>query len=61
MGNENLLNQLIGKVKELEVLRTIAYFDGTKEDWETYNDESPALERKIGELKAKVLSKMEVK
>lgn len=54
MENENLLNQLIGKVKEFEALRNTICLRNV--DYELY-----ILEVEIRKLKIKILSRMEVK
>ena len=54
MENENLLNQLIGKVKEFEALRNKIYLRNV--DYELY-----ILEVEIRKLKIEILSRMEVK
>ena len=54
MENENLLNQLIGKVKEFEALRNTICFRNV--DYELY-----ILEVEIRKLKIEILSRMEVK
>ena len=52
--NENLLNQLIGKVKEFEALRNTICLRNV--DYELY-----ILEVEIRKLKIEILSRMEVK
>ena len=54
MENENLLNQLIGKVKEFEALRNTICLRNV--DYELY-----ILEVEIRKLKIEILSSMEVK
>jgi len=54
MKNENLLNQLIGKVKEFEALRNTICLRNF--DYELY-----ILEVEIRKLKIEILSRMEVK
>ena len=54
MENENLLNQLIGKVKEFETLRNKICLRNV--DYELY-----ILEVEIRKLKIEILSRMEVK
>jgi len=54
MENENLLNQLIGKVKEFEALRNTICLRNV--DYELY-----ILEVEIIKLKIEILSRMEVK
>ena len=54
MENENLLNQLIGKVKEFEALRNTICLRNV--DYELY-----ILEVEIRKLKIEILSRMEVK
>ena len=54
MENENLLNQLIGKVKEFESLRNTICLRNV--DYELY-----ILEVEIRKLKIEILSRMEVK
>ena len=54
MENENLLNQLIGKVKEFEALRNTILLRNV--DYELY-----ILEVEIRKLKIEILSRMEVK
>lgn len=56
MNNEDMLNRLIGKVQQLELLRNVAKFTETNRDYETY-----ILETEIRELETKILSRMEVK
>ena len=54
MENENLLNQLIGKVKEFEALRNTICLRNV--DYELY-----ILEVEIRKLKIEIVSRMEVK
>ena len=54
MENENLLNQLIGKVKEFEALRNTICLRNV--DYELY-----ILGVEIRKLKIEILSRMEVK
>lgn len=54
MNSENLLNQLIGKVKEFESLRNTICLRNV--DYELY-----ILEVEIRKLKIEILSRMEVK
>ena len=54
MNSENLLNQLIGKVKEFEALRNTICLRNV--DYELY-----ILEVEIRKLKIEILSRMEVK
>lgn len=54
MENKNLLNQLIGKVKEFESLRNTIRLRNV--DYELY-----ILEVEIRKLKIEILSRMEVK
>lgn len=54
MENENLLNQLISKVKEFEALRNTICLRNV--DYELY-----ILEVEIRKLKIEILSRMEVK
>ena len=54
MNSENLLNQLIGKVKEFESLRNTIRLRNV--DYELY-----ILEVEIRKLKIEILSRMEVK
>ena len=54
MNSENLLNKLIGKVKEFESLRNAIYLRNV--DYELY-----ILEVEIRKLKIEILSRMEVK
>ena len=56
MNNEDMLNRLIGKVQQLELLRNVSKFTETNKDYETY-----ILETEIRELETKILSRMEVK
>ena len=53
MNNENLLNKLVGKVKEFETLRNTIRLRNV--DYEIYT-----LEIEIRELKTEILSRMEV-
>ena len=54
MNNENLLNKLIGKVKEFEALRNSIRLRNV--EYEMYT-----LEVEIRKLKIEILSRMEVK
>ena len=54
MKSENLLNKLIGKVKEFESLRNAIHLRNV--DYELY-----ILEVEIRKLKIEILSRMEVK
>ena len=54
MNSENLLNKLIGKVKEFEALRNTICLRNV--DYELY-----ILEVEIRKLKIEILSRMEVK
>ena len=51
-----MLNRLISKVQQLELLRNVAKFTETNRDYETY-----ILEVEIRKLKIEILSRMEVK